>query len=179
MRSYIVLFLMCSVGCYSIPEQPDSEKPEEEQHYLLLDEEILVPEILEPPSIDEPEYKTYEVLLDLHNKQRKLKKLNALQLDPYLSQYAKNHSDWMANKNRLKHSDIGMLLEKSIGKYSLVGENIAWNYQTEQKVMDAWMKSSGHRANIMKKSFDKVGFGISYNSKGQPYWCACFAMSKK
>jgi len=166
--SYMLLFAMCSVGCYSIPEQPDSEKPKpEEQHYLLLDEEILVPEILEAPSNNESEYK---ILLDLHNKHRELKKLNALTVDPYLSQYAKNHADWMANKNRLKHSDVRTLL----GKYSRVGENIAWNYRTEQQVMDAWMKSSGHRANIMNKSFDKVGFAISYNSKGQPYWCACF-----
>lgn len=109
-------------------------------------------------------------LLDLHNEQRGLRKLKALELDPYLIEYAKKHADWMARKNTMKHSDIGNL----VGKYRLAGENIAWNQRDEAEVTKGWMNSRPHRANILNKNFSKAGFAMSLNSKGQPYWCTVF-----
>lgn len=114
---------------------------------------------------------TTKELLRLHNYQRELKGRSGLQLDPYLCDYAQKHAEWMASKSNLKHSDIGKLM----GKYSTAGENIAWNQQDEQEVVTAWMNSSGHRANILNRNFTKVGFGLAYNSKNQPYWCTVFA----
>ena len=76
----------------------------------------------------------------------------------------------MAKNNNLKHSNIGSLM----GKYYAAGENIAWNQKTEEEVMSSWMNSSGHRANIMNRSFTKAGFGLSYNKNGEPYWCTNF-----
>ena len=75
-----------------------------------------------------------------------------------------------AQKNNLKHSNIDNLM----GKYYSVGENIAWNQQTPEEVMSSWMNSSGHRANIMNRIFNKVGFGKSFNHKKEPYWCTNF-----
>ena len=76
----------------------------------------------------------------------------------------------MAQKNTLRHSSINVLM----GKYFFVGENIAWNQKTELEVVDAWMHSSGHRANIMNRSYTKIGFGMSLNEKGELYWCTVF-----
>lgn len=109
-------------------------------------------------------------LLKLHNEQRELKGRVGLSLDPYLIKYAQNHAEWMAQKNRMKHSDISVL----IGTYSTAGENIAWNQSDEKEVVVAWMNSSGHRANILNRSFTKVGFGLAYNSNNEPYWCTVF-----
>jgi uncharacterized protein YkwD len=111
-----------------------------------------------------------QALLDLHNKERDSKGLEPFVLDNYLSQYAQGHAEWMAKKNRMVHSDISDL----VGKYRLAGENIAWNQKDEPAVVDAWMHSRPHKANILNKNFTKVGFGMARNSKGQPYWCTNF-----
>lgn len=109
-------------------------------------------------------------LLNLHNKQRELKGRTGLILDNYLNEYAQKHAEWMARKNNLTHSDISVLM----GKYHTAGENIAWNQEDEQEVTTAWMNSSGHRANIMNRSFTKVGFGIAPAKDGSLYWCTVF-----
>jgi uncharacterized protein YkwD len=111
------------------------------------------------------------VLLELHNERRAAVSAKQLQLDQYLCDYAKKHSDWMAKKNSMRHSNIGVL----VGTYRTAGENIAWNQRGEQDVMAAWMNSRPHKANILNKNFSKVGFAMSRNSKGQPYWCTVFA----
>jgi uncharacterized protein YkwD len=45
-----------------------------------------------------------------------------------------------------------------------IGENIAWGtgaYSTPQSIMDSWMKSPGHRANILRRRFEHVGIGLA------------------
>lgn len=110
-------------------------------------------------------------LLRLHNTQRELKGRVGLSMDDSLNDYAEKHAKWMASRNNLKHSDIGVLM----GKWHTAGENIAWNQQDEDEVVDAWMHSSGHRANILNRSFSKVGFGMALARDGSPYWCTVFA----
>lgn len=109
-------------------------------------------------------------LLDLHNQERIKNNLEPLKLDDFLGEYAINHSEWMAKKNILQHSNISNLL----GRYKTVGENIAWNQPNEKSVHNAWMNSRPHRANILNAKFKLIGFGMKTNSKGQPYWCAVF-----
>jgi len=106
-------------------------------------------------------------LLQLHNQERAK---NPLILDAHLSEYAQNHADWMAKRDRLRHSSMSDLIEG----YSLVAENIAFGQETPQDVMNAWMTSSGHRSNILNKNLSNVGFGVSYDSNNAPYWCVCF-----
>ena len=43
--------------------------------------------------------------------------------------------------------------------YRTAGENIAYGYSTPQAVVDAWMNSSGHRANILNASYTQIGVG--------------------
>lgn len=110
------------------------------------------------------------ILLELHNQERVKSNLEPLKLDDFLSEYANNHATWMAKKNLLQHSNISNLL----GRYKNVGENIAWNQRNESAAHEAWMNSKPHRANILNSKFKLIGFGMSKNSKGQPYWCAVF-----
>ena len=54
---------------------------------------------------------------------------------------------------------------KSFGiTYRSAGENIAYGYSTPQAVVNAWMNSSGHRANILNSSYKQIGVG--YVAKG-------------
>ena len=61
---------------------------------------------------------------------------------------------------------------KSFGiTYRSAGENIARGQTTPKKVVDAWMNSSGHRANILNASYTHIGVG--YASYGH-YWTQMF-----
>ncbi len=57
--------------------------------------------------------------------------------------------------------------------YKSAGENIAYGQKTPEDVMNAWMNSSGHRANILKSGFGKVGIGV-YKVNGVLYWTQLF-----
>lgn len=54
------------------------------------------------------------------------------------------------------------------------GENIAYGQQTPEQVMETWMNSAGHRANILNSSFTSIGVGHYKNSAGVNYWTQLF-----
>ena len=55
--------------------------------------------------------------------------------------------------------------------YKSAGENIAKGQATPQAVVNAWMNSSGHRANILNKSYTRIGVGYVANGR---YWTQMF-----
>lgn len=57
--------------------------------------------------------------------------------------------------------------------YRTAGENIAYGQKTPKEVVNGWMNSPGHRANILKSDFGKVGIGV-YESGGVYYWTQLF-----
>lgn len=113
-------------------------------------------------------------LLELHNKERKIRKIEQLVLDEDLCTYAQKHAETMANKNSLYHSKMSNLMKASNGA-SLVGENIAWGQKTEEEVVNSWMWSPMHKLNILGKNYKKVGFGLAKNKDGKVYWCTVFS----
>ncbi len=67
------------------------------------------------------------------------------------------------------------ILDDNAVVYMTCGENIAAGQQTEQEVMNAWLNSPGHRANILNGAFHKVGLG--YFDAGDAYgryWVTIF-----
>ena len=50
------------------------------------------------------------------------------------------------------------------------GENIAWGYTSPQSVVNGWLGSSGHKANIENPSFTSTGVGVAANANGSLYW---------
>ena len=60
--------------------------------------------------------------------------------------------------------------------YRTAGENIASGQQTAEAVVAAWMKSPGHRANILNPHFGHLGVGAVLNTAtGQIYWTQLFS----
>ncbi|MFV0344619.1 MAG: CAP domain-containing protein [Anaerocolumna sp.] len=57
---------------------------------------------------------------------------------------------------------------------STSGENIAYGYNTAEKVMEAWMNSSGHRANILGTKYNNIGIGV-YEVNGTIYCTQLFS----
>ena len=56
------------------------------------------------------------------------------------------------------------------------GENIAKGYSTPERVVDAWMNSPGHRANILNPSYTMIGVGYVYDpyTTDANYWTQVF-----
>ena len=57
--------------------------------------------------------------------------------------------------------------------YGYAGENIAMGQRTPEIVMNDWMNSSGHRANILNENYDCIGVGYTMVD-GYPYWVQLF-----
>ncbi|BAU87675.1 allergen V5/tpx-1 family protein [Streptomyces laurentii] len=57
-------------------------------------------------------------------------------------------------------------------QWSTYGENIAKGQATAAEVMEGWMNSPGHRANILNCDFREIGIGL--HTSGGPYWTQVF-----
>ncbi len=115
-------------------------------------------------------------VVELTNAERAKQGLAPLTLDTELSKVARIKSQDMQNKNYFDHnsptygSPFDMM--KSFGiSYTSAGENIAMGQKTPEQVVQAWMDSPGHRANIMNSSFTHIGVG--YVASGN-YWTQQF-----
>lgn len=96
-----------------------------------------------------------------HNRERAMDRLSPLADDAGLRDKASDHAARMAAEGRLYHS-VG------------IAENVAWNYPTGEAVVAGWMKSAGHRANILGPTWTRVGIGVAESRRGELYWCAMY-----
>ena len=71
-------------------------------------------------------------------------------------------------------SNYSTALDQSGVKYMGSGENIAYGQRTPQEVMNGWMNSQGHRANILNKNYTTIGVGYYQNANGVGYWVQLF-----
>ena len=94
--------------------------------------------------------------------------LSELTLNEELSAVARVKAEDMAKNNYFSHnsptygSPFDMMKKFGIS-YRAAGENIAKGQTTPQQVVDAWMNSEGHRANILSASFTQIGMGYTAN----------------
>lgn len=134
------------------------------------------------PSQDE----TLIHLLEEHNTQRRNNGLHPLSMMDALNRAAQHHAYWMARNRNMSHGEIpgttGFDAQDFVQRirnegYALStgGENIAAGQRSVPEVMDAWMKSTGHRANILSNAYWNVGFGVATDDFGHIYWCVVFA----
>lgn len=72
-------------------------------------------------------------------------------------------------------SSFSTALKDAGVSYRQCGENIAWGQKTPEEVMNGWMNSSGHRANILNSSYTRIGVGYVQNASGTGYWVQLFA----
>ncbi|WP_312091185.1 CAP domain-containing protein [Aminipila sp.] len=116
---------------------------------------------------------------DLVNQERAKAGLAPVTLNTKLSGVAEKKAEDMRDKNYLSHtsptygSPFDMMKQFGV-TYSAAGENIAKGQKTPQSVMDAWMNSSGHRANILSSNYDQIGVGYVTDSNGNTYWVQMF-----
>lgn len=70
--------------------------------------------------------------------------------------------------------DFSTVLKESGISYQTAGENIAYGQRNPKEVVDGWMNSAGHRANILNANFGSIGVGYGQDSNGTPYWVQLF-----
>lgn len=119
----------------------------------------------------------YELeVVELTNVERQKHGLAPLQIDEALSKVARVKSEDMAKQNYFSHnsptygSPFDMMKQFGIS-YRTAGENIAMGQRSPQEVVNAWMNSEGHRANILNSNFTHIGVGHASNGN---YWTQQF-----
>lgn len=117
--------------------------------------------------------KAFQVL-DLVNKERAKQGLTALTMDSSLLDTAMLRGF----ENILYWSHTRPSGQDCFTVNSLMrGENIAYGSTTAEGVMNLWMNSDGHRANILSSRFRTIGIGCVYY-EGVYYWVQCFGESQ-
>ena len=71
-------------------------------------------------------------------------------------------------------SNFSTVLTQAGISYRSVGENIAYGQNSPEAVMQSWMNSSGHRANILNRDFTSIGVGHYQDASGTDYWTQLF-----
>ena len=120
-------------------------------------------------------------VIDLVNAERAAQGLHPLGVDHNLATAARDHSEDMGLQGYFSHTSLdGRTVPDRITaagySYNTYGENIAGGQSTPEDVIDAWMSSSGHRANILNSNFCDIGVGYAYlaDSPYRHYWTQDF-----
>ncbi|MGO4904038.1 CAP domain-containing protein [Flavobacterium sp. W20_MBD1_R3] len=123
-------------------------------------------------------YNTIELeTMNLINAHRVSKGLNALEKINHMSYKSEEHDLYMIANNVVNHNDFVARSEniKKILGASSVSENIAYNYNTPQAVLSAWLGSPSHKENI-EGNFTHFGIAIKEDpATGKKYYTNIFA----
>ncbi|NYS18340.1 CAP domain-containing protein [Streptomyces sp. SJ1-7] len=94
-----------------------------------------------------------------------------------LTSLAQNFSEDMAARGFFDHTDpdgdTPWDRAAQAGVQGLAAENIARGQADARAVMDGWMNSDGHRANILNCDYKTIGIGI-HEGSGGPWWVQNF-----
>ena len=117
-------------------------------------------------------------LLAATNAERKQAGLAELTPAPKLFAAARAHAANMAKQDKLSHELDGQHLPDRLqaAGYALAkaAENIAHNQSSPKEAVAAWMKSEGHKANLLDADVTEVGLAAAKNAAGEPYWVQVF-----
>lgn len=133
-------------------------------------------QVLTIPQLDSSVLSYESEVIRLVNEIRAENGLQPLTANWELSRIARYKSQDMVDNRYFSHTSptygTPFQMIKAFGlSYRSAGENIAYGYRTPQAVVDAWMNSSGHRANILNASYTQIGVG--YVASGH-YWTQMF-----
>ena len=130
---------------------------------------------------------TEQAVVNLVNQERTRRGMAALTIDARLTFAAGFHSTQMATRSNALPSNPGAAMQHTLygvnaptpasrldyagyDDWWTYGENIAFGYTTAASVMQAWMNSPGHRANILNPDFTQIGVGAATSAAGYLFW---------
>lgn len=133
-------------------------------------------QVLNIPQIDASVLAFESEVIRLVNEQRVQNGLKPLTANWELSRVARYKSQDMVDNRYFSHTSptygTPFQMMRSFGlNFRTAGENIAYGQRTPQAVVNGWMNSSGHRANILNASYTQIGVGYVANGH---YWTQMF-----
>ena len=115
-------------------------------------------------------------VLAIVNQEREKAGLGPLSFNPTLAANATLRADETATLFDHTRPDGSSCFTAITIPYGYAGENIAAGSRTPEAVMNQWMNSEGHRANILKAEYNQIGIGVVYRENTQYgfYWVQLF-----
>ncbi len=162
------------------PDAPVPEKPD-------VPDLPVIPDIDETPDSpgedndnignDTENMSQVEMVVALVNKYRAENGLSPVSADSQLNRAAAIRSSELPtlfSHTRPDGTRCFTVLDQLSISYRGAGENIASGQTSAQQVMDDWMNSSGHRANILGANFKNIGVGLHIDDSGRYHWTQLF-----
>jgi uncharacterized protein YkwD len=126
-------------------------------------------------------------VFDLVNAERASNGLTPLMWIDKAADAARSHSEDMAANRYLSHYDLhGRKVSQraedaGLNDWRWLGENIAWlsgHSDPTNRVVENWMRSKGHRENILQQNFNQSGIGMAVSSDGKYYFTQVFVLRR-
>ncbi|MFF8669848.1 CAP domain-containing protein [Streptomyces sp. NPDC015242] len=123
--------------------------------------------------------RTAAAVTDLTNRARTRAGLPPLAVDALLTAAARAHSADMVARAFYAHtapdgSRPGDRAAAAGSTLRAIGENIACGQRSPADVVEGWMNSPGHRANILRPEFTRIGIGFACGGRAGTYWTQMF-----
>jgi uncharacterized protein YkwD len=133
----------------------------------------------------QPEY--VQQVVELTNRERQAKGLRPLKAQPTLQEAAQWLADDMAKNSYLSHTDSQgrdfstRLRNFGYENFTVMAENVGMGARDPAKAVANWMKSPGHRANILNPELTEIGVGYAINEKDRNghYWVQDFGRRRE
>lgn len=153
------------------PGQPENNTPENNKPGT--------PDTETPDSEDstQQEHAYVRRIAELVNEERAKAGLSPLTLQKNISAAAQVRAvetETSFSHTRPNGTNFSTALKEAGVSYRGSGENIAWGQKTPEQVMQGWMNSPGHRANILNAKYTSIGVGYYQNTRGVNYWTQLF-----
>lgn len=168
----------------SVPETPDNSAPELPDTDIpgngVPDNSASETPDTEQPGQDDTTQSEHEYVLrvvELVNEERAKAGLKPLTLEKNITAAAQVRAvetEQSFSHTRPDGRHFSTALKEAGVTYRGAGENIAWGQKTPEQVMNGWMNSAGHRANILNEKFTSIGVGYHQNANGVNYWSQLF-----
>ncbi|GAA2096119.1 hypothetical protein GCM10009801_65440 [Streptomyces albiaxialis] len=159
-------------------QQPEPSKKPERRPTTSAPAEPAPEPKPDPPKPDPAPAGTAQQVAALVNAEREKKGCGPVKVNSKLNTAALNHSADMDKRDFFDHSnpdgdDPGDRITAAGYGWSTYGENIARGQQSSKDVVQGWMDSPGHRANILNCDFKEMGIG-RHDGAGGPWWTQVF-----
>ena len=142
------------------------------QGYSMAEEEIT-----EETETDLPEDEILLMVLEQVNQEREKAGVGCLTWNESLAQAATARTleiETVFSHTRPDGSEFSTVYAEKNISFLKAGENIAYGQKTVKEVMEDWMNSEGHKANILNSQFTSIGIGHHVGQNGIHYWTQLF-----
>ncbi|MDL2301693.1 CAP domain-containing protein [Lachnospiraceae bacterium OttesenSCG-928-D06] len=162
------------------PETPVSPETPTKPETPAIPETPVSPETPTNPEAPKEEVDSLsyaEQVVKLVNEEREKAGLSPVVLDESIESAAlvrAKETEKSFSHTRPNGQSFSTALKEAGVNYRGAGENIAMGQKTPEEVMEGWMNSTGHRANILSKNYTKIGVGYYQNARGTSYWTQLF-----